>query len=199
MHFTASPGDKIGERNGIPLQYSCLGNPMDRDAWQATVHEVTKSWTQLSDWAHTYIRDKENSEWKFLQRHHDVPLLDMEFIEYNETLFLCFLNNLKNRLLGCWRKQAYMKESGSSPRLSPFLLPQPRGASLLEIEPIPYDMVPCTVALRYCKNSSSSWPFPRNITAHTFFIFSLFKLFILPLYTMMYYFIIMYYIIMPLL
>ena len=35
--------------NGNPLQYSCLGNPMDRRAWRATVHRVTKSWTQLSD------------------------------------------------------------------------------------------------------------------------------------------------------
>ena len=31
---------------GNPLQYSCLKNPMDRGAWQATVHRVTKSWTQ---------------------------------------------------------------------------------------------------------------------------------------------------------
>ena len=30
-----------------PLQYSCLGNPMDKGAWQATVHRVTKSWTRL--------------------------------------------------------------------------------------------------------------------------------------------------------
>ena len=30
-----------------PLQYSCLGNPMDKGAWQATVHSVTKSWTRL--------------------------------------------------------------------------------------------------------------------------------------------------------
>jgi len=30
------------ERNGNPLQYSCLGNPIDRGAWQATVHEVSK-------------------------------------------------------------------------------------------------------------------------------------------------------------
>ena len=28
-----------GEGNGNPLQYSCLGNPMDRGAWQATIHE----------------------------------------------------------------------------------------------------------------------------------------------------------------
>ena len=30
-------------RNGNPLQYSCLENPMDRGAWRATVHRVTKS------------------------------------------------------------------------------------------------------------------------------------------------------------
>ena len=30
------------ERNGKPLQYSCLGNPMNRRTWQATVHGVTK-------------------------------------------------------------------------------------------------------------------------------------------------------------
>ena len=36
-----------GEGNGNPLQYSCLENPMDRGAWQATVHRVAKSWTQL--------------------------------------------------------------------------------------------------------------------------------------------------------
>ena len=34
--------------NGNPLQYSCLKNPMDKGAWQATVHEVTKSQTRLS-------------------------------------------------------------------------------------------------------------------------------------------------------
>ena len=38
-----------GEENGIPLQYSCLENPMDKGAWQATVHGVEKSRTQLSD------------------------------------------------------------------------------------------------------------------------------------------------------
>ena len=32
-------------RNGNPLQYFCLGNPMDRKAWWATVHEVAKSQT----------------------------------------------------------------------------------------------------------------------------------------------------------
>ena len=36
-------GRSPGEGNGNPLQYSCLGNPMDRGAWQATVHGVTNS------------------------------------------------------------------------------------------------------------------------------------------------------------
>ena len=36
------------ERNGYPLQYSCLENPVDRGAWQVTVRRVTKSWTRLS-------------------------------------------------------------------------------------------------------------------------------------------------------
>ena len=35
-------GRSPGEGNGNPLQYSVLGNPMDRGAWQATVHGVTK-------------------------------------------------------------------------------------------------------------------------------------------------------------
>ena len=37
------------ETNGNPLQYFCLENPMDGGAWQAIVHGVPKSWTQLSD------------------------------------------------------------------------------------------------------------------------------------------------------
>ena len=39
-----------GEGNVNPLQYSCLENPMDRGAWQATVHGVTKSQTWLRHW-----------------------------------------------------------------------------------------------------------------------------------------------------
>ena len=42
-------GRSPGEGNGNTLQYSCLGNPMDGGAWQTTVHGITKSWTQLSD------------------------------------------------------------------------------------------------------------------------------------------------------
>ena len=42
-------GRSIGGGNGNPLQYSCLGNSMDRRAWRATVHGVPKSQTQLND------------------------------------------------------------------------------------------------------------------------------------------------------
>ena len=41
-------GRSPGGRHGNPVQYSCLKNPMDRGAWQATVHRVAKSGTQLS-------------------------------------------------------------------------------------------------------------------------------------------------------
>ena len=42
-------GRSSGEGKGYPLQYSCLENSMARGAWQATVHGVAKSRTQLSD------------------------------------------------------------------------------------------------------------------------------------------------------
>ena len=42
-------GGSPGDGNGNPLQYSCLEKSMDRGSWQATVHCVTKSQTQLSD------------------------------------------------------------------------------------------------------------------------------------------------------
>ena len=41
-----------GEGNGNPLQYSCLGNPVDRGGWWATVQGVTHSQTRLSDCAY---------------------------------------------------------------------------------------------------------------------------------------------------
>ena len=40
-------GGSPGGGHGNPLQYSCLGDPMDRGAWPATVHGIAKSRTQL--------------------------------------------------------------------------------------------------------------------------------------------------------
>ena len=42
--FVTGSGRSPGEGNGNPLQYSCLGNPMDREAWWIAVHGVAKEW-----------------------------------------------------------------------------------------------------------------------------------------------------------
>ena len=47
-------GRSPGEGNGNLLQCSCLENPMDRGAWRATVHRVTKSQTRLNAHTHTH-------------------------------------------------------------------------------------------------------------------------------------------------
>ena len=56
LHMTQSDVGSIpglerssGEGNGNPLQYSCLDNPMDRRAWRAVVHAVTRSQHERSD------------------------------------------------------------------------------------------------------------------------------------------------------
>ena len=53
--------------NGNPFQYSCLENPVEREAWWATVHRVPKNWTWLSDWARwAHLTNKSSSN---LSRH----------------------------------------------------------------------------------------------------------------------------------
>ena len=49
MGSTPGLGRSSGDGNCNLLQYSCLGNPMDRGTWWPTVHGITKSWTQLSN------------------------------------------------------------------------------------------------------------------------------------------------------
>ena len=51
--FPMLPG-RLGEGNGTPLQYSCLGNPMDGGAWWAAVHGVAESRTRLSNFTFTF-------------------------------------------------------------------------------------------------------------------------------------------------
>ena len=59
------PGRSPEEGNGNPLQYSCLGNPLDRGTWWATVHIFSKSQTWLSDWTHTETHTCASSrEWQ---------------------------------------------------------------------------------------------------------------------------------------
>ena len=59
----AGSGRSPGEGNGNPVQYSCLGNLMDRGAWRATVHGVTESQTWLSNLRMTMLLG--NSHWLF--------------------------------------------------------------------------------------------------------------------------------------
>ena len=49
LGLTPGSGRSPGEGKGYPLQDPCLENPMDRGAWWATVHGVTKCQTRLSD------------------------------------------------------------------------------------------------------------------------------------------------------
>ena len=51
---------RCGEKNGNPLQYSCLGNPMDRRAWRATAHGVARV---RHDWV-TFTTTTTTSHWK---------------------------------------------------------------------------------------------------------------------------------------
>ena len=48
------PGRSPGRGNSNPLQYFCQDNPVDRGAWQAIVHGVTKSQTRLREWGRTH-------------------------------------------------------------------------------------------------------------------------------------------------
>ena len=54
-------GRFAGVGNGNPLQYSCLENSMDREAWWVTVPGIAKSWTQLSTYTHTHTHTHSSS------------------------------------------------------------------------------------------------------------------------------------------
>ena len=66
---TPGSGRSLGVGNGNPLQYSCLGNPMDRGAWQAIVHGVAKSLTLLSTHAHTQTHTRREQLSGFITPH----------------------------------------------------------------------------------------------------------------------------------
>ena len=59
-------GRSPGERNGNPLQCSCLRNPMDRRAWQVTVHGVAKE-SNMTYWLHSTTYLLEQLNWKYWQ------------------------------------------------------------------------------------------------------------------------------------
>ena len=55
MGIIPGSGRSPKEGNGNPLHYSCLENPMDRGAWQTTVHGIPKSPIWLSDYTFSFI------------------------------------------------------------------------------------------------------------------------------------------------
>ena len=59
-------GRSPGGGHGNPLQHSCLENFMDRGAWQATVHEVAKSWTEWLNF-HFYRQLRQLQVYKYLK------------------------------------------------------------------------------------------------------------------------------------
>ena len=70
-------GRFLRERNGNPIQYSCLENPMYREAWWAKVHAVEKSQSQLSNKTTTYLTVLSFS----------CNMWDLEFNQYIDWLF----------------------------------------------------------------------------------------------------------------
>ena len=101
-------GRSPGGGNGNPLQYSCLGNPMDRGAWLATVHGVLKSWAGATKQQHRVLQ---------FTKHPNVPInqgtrADYALIFFNNDLlwfislrywkdalclYLCWLTNNPSR------------------------------------------------------------------------------------------------------
>ena len=76
-----SPGGGLGH----PFQYSCLENPMNRGAWQAIVHRVSKNWTWLSTFAGNCNTSKTSRLRCFLLGFD----IDALFPEYNTVPCLC--------------------------------------------------------------------------------------------------------------
>ena len=57
-------GRSLGGRNGNPLQYSCLGDSMNRGTWRAIVHGVTKE-SDMTETEHTHTEEKRKSPPKY--------------------------------------------------------------------------------------------------------------------------------------
>ena len=108
-------GRSPGEGNGNPLQYSFLENPMDRGAWQATVHSIAKSQTQPStiDFTDSSVSRSVMSSvqgdspgkntgvgrYAFLQGIFPTQRLNSGLLHYRRILYLLshYQNGLKNR------------------------------------------------------------------------------------------------------
>ena len=101
-----------GVGNGNPLHYSCLENPMDRGAWQPTVHRCTKSWTllkQLSMHACSYphMTTKKKHSFDYMHLCHKVMSLCFNtlsrfvraFLSWSKHLLISRLQSLSTVIL----------------------------------------------------------------------------------------------------
>ena len=96
-----------GEANGYPLQYSCPENPMDRGAWQATVHRVSKSQTWLK-WLSTHTCHLNlNVAWMsgYVKCLEGCPGSEGDWwrpkiLSYTCTLLFCYLTVVVEKLYG---------------------------------------------------------------------------------------------------
>ena len=101
--------DPPGEGNDYPLQYSCLENSKDRGTWRATVHEVVKSLTWLSNWTTSPLGCPDVWIEKGWWDHHShvgqiVTFLNLGVTNFPTTMLLLLMKHGKNLSLKNNRK-----------------------------------------------------------------------------------------------
>ena len=82
--------DPLEQENGNPLQYFCLGNPMDRGDWWAAVRGVTKSWTEWA-YTHTHTHTSTYISW-------DLPFGTTCLLKLF-TMIICFLYRIHANII----------------------------------------------------------------------------------------------------
>ena len=95
-------GRSPGEGNGNPPQYSCLENPMDRGAWQATVHGVAKSQTWLIDWTHTHTHTHFNTKGNFFLGLRGLDRYQVFLLFHSFPYLIVFLQRMKFDIMHSW-------------------------------------------------------------------------------------------------
>ena len=106
-------GRSPGEGHGNLFQYSCLGNPMDRGAWRATVHSIEKSWTPLSDWAYALKLPR----WAICSPHPFVRVALSTSVVVPSPLFLVTQAHIFSLTIGTRNLKDHMGTGAGSDRL----------------------------------------------------------------------------------
>ena len=139
---TPGSGRSSGEGSGNPLQYSCLENSMDKGVWQATVHGVTKSWTQLSDFHHQWKHEKKRKSLEIL------PLRNDQCSHFDLHIFL-------SSLLQNWK---YTEGATLYPAL-----PHPFGRNIFPILLVYYFLEMCYFMGEYFDVWTKGWDSSSSI------------------------------------